>query len=109
MPICVFILKAALDIFRDATAKMVDRSCDGETEQAIENCVLSHRQVLGIDRLQTRVFGSRVYVDLEIRLDGNLTLYESHAIAEQVHDRIEREFPSVKHIMVHVNPGDEAK
>ena len=107
--ICVFILKAALDIFRDATAKMVDRACDGETEQAIENCVLSHRQVLGIDRLQTRVFGSRVYVDLEIRLDGNLTLYESHAIAEQVHDRIEREFPSVKHIMVHVNPGDEAK
>ena len=107
--ICVFILKAALDIFRDATAKMVDRACDGETEQAIENCVLSQRQVLGIDRLQTRVFGSRVYVDLEIRLDGNLTLYESHAIAEQVHDRIEREFPSVKHIMVHVNPGDEAK
>ena len=107
--ICVFILKAAFDIFRDATAKMVDRACDGETEQAIKNCVLSHRQVLGIDRLQTRVFGSRVYVDLEIRLDGNLTLYESHAIAEQVHDRIEREFPSVKHIMVHVNPGDEAK
>ena len=107
--ICVFILKAAFDIFRDATAKMVDRACDGETEQAIENCVLSQRQVLGIDRLQTRVFGSRVYVDLEIRLDGNLTLYESHAIAEQVHDRIEREFPSVKHIMVHVNPGDEAK
>lgn len=107
--ICVFILKAAFDIFRDATAKMVDSACDGETEQAIENCVLSQRQVLGIDRLQTRVFGSRVYVDLEIRLDGNLTLYESHAIAEQVHDRIEREFPSVKHIMVHVNPGDEAK
>ena len=48
-------------------------------------------------------------MDLEIRLDGNLTLYESHAIAEQVHDRIEQEFPSVKHIMIHVNPGDEAK
>ena len=62
----------------------------------------------GIDRLRTREFGSRIYVDLEIRLDGSMTLYDAHAIAERVHDRIEREFPSVKHIMVHVNP-DEAE
>ena len=107
--ICVFILKAAYDCFRDAAQKMVDRACDAGTEQAIADCVLSQSRVLGIDRLQTREFGSRIYVDLEIRLDGNLTLYESHAIAEQVHDRIEAEFPSVKHIMIHVNPGDEAK
>ena len=107
--ICVFILKAAYDCFRDAAQKMVDRACDAETERAIESCVLAQSHVLGIDRLQTREFGSRIYVDLEIRLDGNLTLYESHAIAEQVHDRIEQEFPSVKHIMIHVNPGDEAK
>ena len=107
--ICVFILTAAFDCFRDAAQKMVDRACDAGTEQAIADCVLSQSRVLGIDRLQTREFGSRVYVDLEIRLDGNLTLYESHAIAEQVHDRIEQTFPSVKHIMVHVNPGDEAK
>jgi divalent metal cation (Fe/Co/Zn/Cd) transporter len=62
--------------------------------------------VRGIDRLQTREFGSRVYVDLEIRLDGDLPLTRAHAIAEQVHDRIERDFPSVKHIMVHVNPDE---
>ncbi|MBR6840610.1 MAG: hypothetical protein IKM82_08475, partial [Oscillospiraceae bacterium] len=31
----------------------------------------------------------------------------AHAIAERVHDRIEREFPSVKHIMVHVNPDEK--
>ncbi len=104
--ICVFILKAAYDIFRDAMAKMVDRSCDAETEKRFADCVREQPEVLGIDRLQTRAFGSRVYVDLEIRLDGELRLKEAHAIAEQVHDRIEREFPEVKHIMVHVNPGE---
>ena len=103
--ICLFILKAAYDIFKDATGKMVDRACDPQTEQALADCVLAVPRVLGIDRLQTREFGSRIYVDLEIRADGNLSLYESHAIAEQVHDRIETEFPSVKHIMVHVNPA----
>ena len=107
--ICVFILKAAYDIFRDAMAKMVDRAADAETEKQIAACVLDQAEVRGIDRLQTREFGSRIYVDLEIRLDGALSLYEAHEIAEQVHDRIERDFPSVKHIMVHVNPDGQAE
>ena len=41
--------------------------------------------------------------------DGALTLWESHEIAERVHDRIEREFPAVKHIMVHVNPSEKTE
>ena len=105
--ICAFILKAALDIFRDATEKMVDRACDSETEQRLADCVLEQPEIQGIDSLQTREFGSRIYVDLEIRLDGSMSLYDAHAVAEAVHDRIEREFPSVKHIMVHVNPGEK--
>ena len=105
--ICVFILKAAYDIFHDATAKMVDHACDSETERRLADCVLKEPEVRGIDRLQTREFGSRIYVDLEIRLDGELRLVEAHDIAERVHDRIEREFPSVKHIMVHVNPDEK--
>ncbi len=105
--ICVFILKAAYDIFRDATGKMVDRACDAETEKRLRDCVSAEPEVLGIDRLQTREFGNRIYVDLEICLDGQLSLVEAHSIAERVHDRIEREFPTVKHIMVHVNPYEK--
>ncbi len=104
--ICVFILKAAYDIFRDAMGKMVDHACDAETEQRIRDCVSAQEAVLGIDRLQTREFGNRIYVDLEIRVDSGLSLVEAHDIAERVHDRIETEFPSVKHIMVHVNPDE---
>ena len=104
--ICLFILKAAADIFRDAVGKMVDRACDGETEKRLAACVLEEPGVLGVDRLQTRQFGSRIYVDLEICVDGRLSLYESHAIAERVHDRMEAAFPEIKHIMVHVNPGE---
>ena len=102
--ICILILKATFDIFKDALDKMVDKACDEETEAAIRECVLGHEGVLGIDMLQTRVFGNKIYVDLEILADGNKTVHETHAIAEQVHDSIEENFPKVKHIMVHVNP-----
>lgn len=103
--ICVFIIKAAVNIFRDAMDKMVDHACDPQTEQAIRETVLAQEGVLGVDLLQTREFGSRIYVDIEIRADGKSTLEATHETAERVHAAVEREFPAVKHIMVHVNPG----
>lgn len=104
--ICLFIVKAAYDIFKDAVEKMVDHSCDKETEQALRECVLSQEGVMGIDMLSTRVFGNKIYADIEICADGSRTLRESHEIAERVHSVIEQDFPKVKHIMVHVNPAD---
>ncbi len=105
--ICVFIAKAAYDIFRDAVGRMVDRSCSRETEQEIFDCAAAVPGVMKIDLLQTRVFGNKIYVDMEIRADGKLTLEAGHEIARQVHVAVETAFPDVKHIMVHVNPWTE--
>lgn len=102
--ICVFIVKAAYDIFKDAIDKMVDASCDEETESAIRSCAFDQDGVENVDLVQTRVFGNKIYVDMEISADGDKTLYEGHEIADRVHDAIEQHFPKVKHIMVHVNP-----
>ena len=102
--IFLFIVKAAFDIFKDAMDKMIDRSCDEETEKQIYDCVMENESVRGVDLLQTRIFGNKIYVDLEILADGSYTLREAHNIAESVHDDIEHNFPKVKHIMVHVNP-----
>ena len=107
--IFLFIAKAAYDIFKDAMDKMVDHSCDEETERQISDCVMKNENVMGIDLLRTRIFGNKIYVDLEIRADGSFTLREAHNIAEAVHDDIEKSFPKVKHIMVHVNPADEGE
>lgn len=105
--IFVFIAKAAYDIFKDAMDKMVDHCCDEQTEQEIYDCVMKHEKVMGIDLLQTRIFGNKIYVDVEIQVNGSYTLWEAHTIAEEVHEEIERTFPKVKHIMVHVNPKEE--
>lgn len=102
--ICVFIVKAAYDIFMDAIGKMVDKACDAETEKQLRDCATAVDGVEGIDLLMTRVFGNKIYVDIEICANGEKTLREAHAIAEGVHDSIEKNFPKVKHIMVHVNP-----
>lgn len=102
--ICGFIAKAAYDIFKDAIDKMVDHACDEDTEEALYSCAKAIDGVIQIDLLRTRVFGNKIYVDIEIGADGERPLKETHAIAEEVHNSIEAQFPKVKHIMVHVNP-----
>lgn len=102
--ICLFIAKAAFDIFKDATDKMVDKSCSVEMVEAMTKAILSCDKVLAVDDLKTRLFGSKIYAEVEIAVDGNMKLVDAHDIAEDVHDTIEKEFPAVKHCMVHVNP-----
>ena len=90
----------------EAVDKMVDKACDEETESQMRECVMKQDGVLGVDLLRTRTFGNKIYVDIEIRVNGDKTLREAHSIAETVHDSVEREFVKVKHIMVHVNPEE---
>ena len=106
MVIFIFIVNAAFQIFKDAMDKMVDHSCDDETEKQIYDCVMKNENVMGIDVLQTRIFGNKIYVDVEIQVNALYTLQVAHNIAEAVHEDIEENFPKVKHIMVHVNPAN---
>lgn len=103
--ICIFIVKAAYDIFKDAISKMVDHASSEETENALSSCASEQDGVLGIDSIKTRVFGNKIYVDIKIFADGEITLVESHKIAKRVHNAIECRFENVKHITVYVKPA----
>ena len=105
--ICALILKVAFDISRDAVYKMLDTSCDNAFEQRLRVFIGKHEGVRRIDLLRTRQFGNRIYVDLEIAVRADISLRDAHGIAESVHSAVEREFPNVKHVMIHVNPEEE--
>jgi len=102
--ICLFIAKAAYDIFSDALDKMVDKSCPEKTLEEMRSIIMTIDGVEGIDDLKSRLFGARVYVDVEISVIGDKSLWEAHGIAQKVHDAIEEQIPNVKHCMVHENP-----
>ncbi len=102
--ICLMIAKVAIEIFQDAINKMVDHSCDAKTEESMRREINKVPGVRRVDLLRTRLFGSKMYVDIEIAADGNISLSDAHDIAENVHHTVENKFINVKHCMVHVNP-----
>lgn len=107
--ICALILKVAFDISRDALNRMLDTSCGKAFEQRLRAFIQTQEGVRRIDLLRTRQFGNKIYVDLEIAVESDISLLDAHGIAERVHGAVEKEFPAVKHVMIHVNPEKETQ
>lgn len=88
----------------EAINKMVDKSAPKEIIEQLEFIINSHEGVKRIDNLRTRQFANKIFVEIDISVDENLSVKEGHQIATGVHDEIEKEIDEVKHVMVHINP-----
>jgi cation diffusion facilitator family transporter len=102
--ICLFILKIAFDIFKESVDKLVDKACDKTTEKNLISVAKSVKGVEHVDDIKTRIFADKIYVDMEICVDGSLTVSQGHYIAENVHESVESFDSRIKHCTVHVNP-----
>lgn len=105
--VSLFVIKVGFDLYIRATKELVDQSAGDEIEKNILEIVKSVEGVDSIKTLKTRIFGNKLYVDIEITVDGNLTVEEGHNIAEMVHDKLEGTMDEVKHCMVHVEPKEQ--
>lgn len=97
------VIAVAFGICRDTLRRLVDRAAPQELVEQLREAVLAQEGVCSIDLLRTRLFGSRVDVDLEIGVRADLPLIASHEIAERVREAV-CACPSVKLCTVHVNP-----
>lgn len=105
--ISLFIIKVAIQIFRDSINEMTDHCCESELEIAIRTLVLQQEGVLGIDSARTRKFGNKIYVEIDLFADPSISLDEANHIAKLVHDVVEEAFVTVKHISVRLLPESD--
>ncbi len=104
----ILIIKAAVDVFRETINQLVDRACPDDLVEQMYAEVESVPGVMHVDDLRSRQFGAKIYVDVDITMDGHLSLYDAHKTAREVHDILEKGHPELKHCMVHVNPDEES-
>ncbi|NLY43414.1 MAG: cation transporter [Clostridiaceae bacterium] len=102
--ISILIAKVSIDIYSQAIRQLIDYAGDAEMIESIRQDILKTEGVIQIDNLKTRVHANKMYVDVELSVDSNMSLTDAHAIAEHVHNIIETNQKNVKHCMVHVNP-----
>lgn len=102
--VSVLIVKVGMDLYLKSIRGLVDESANDEVLKKIERKALSVKEVKQIRNLKTRISGNKVDVDIDITVDGNMTVVEGHNVAEKVHDLVLNDIEDVKHCMVHVEP-----
>ncbi len=102
--VSIFIIKVGVDLYIKSIRGLVDEAADDETIEKIKDLIFSVDGVKDIKNMKTRIFGNKIYVDIEIFVDGNINVTQGHNIAEKVHDLIENNIEDVKHCMIHVEP-----
>lgn len=100
------ILWIVLDVGRDILQRLMD-AVEPETIERIERCVLGNDGVAGVHDVRARWLGHRLACELHIDVDGDLTVTEGHAIAEQVRHALLHEFERLQDVIVHVDPLGE--
>lgn len=89
----------SIDAFHDLT----DRAVEPETTQAILETILATPGVLGAHDLKTRRLGDMIWVEVDLEMNGQLTIEAGHAIAVDARKRVMNAFP-VLDVMTHFDP-----
>ncbi|EGJ27546.1 cation diffusion facilitator family transporter [Streptococcus porcinus] len=101
--ITFFILKTAYDIFMQSAFSLSD-GFDNKHLKQYEEAILKIPKIKAVKSQRGRTYGSNVYLDIVLEMNPDLSVYESHAITEQVENLLSEKF-SVYDIDIHVEPA----
>lgn len=102
--VSVFIIKVAYDLMKPCIDELLEKSLPKDVENEILNIIASFEQVSSPHNLRTRRIGTRYAIELHIRMSGQLTLDEAHAVATQIERSIKSRFGQGTHVAVHMEP-----
>ena len=100
----ILIIITAFKIGRENIDNIMGKVPSTELENRIRRIVNKTPQAQGAHNIKVDYFGSYATVYLHIKLDGNMTLDESHKIVHTVEDNILQKIPEVKYVMIHACP-----
>jgi cation diffusion facilitator family transporter len=102
--VSVWIMWVAFGIFVETNTELMEGHRDPETYQRIFDAVKTVPGAEHPHRARIREVGGLFIVDLDIEVDGNLTVREAHRIAQETERRIRGEIANVYDVLVHVEP-----
>lgn len=100
----LIIIRAGIKVLHRSADELLDSSADSDVLDKIKQVVLSVADVVHIDDIKTRQYGSTLMVDISISVKEDMTVAQGHDVAEEVKASIIKAVPEVKDVQVHVEP-----
>jgi cation diffusion facilitator family transporter len=100
----LIVIVTSVRVMRDASLNLMDTMPDGAAMQAIRQAALEVQNVRGVEKCFARKTGLKYHVDLHLEVDPEISVRDSHDIAERVRNHIRKQLSWVQDVLVHVEP-----
>ncbi len=102
--ISLWIILTGLKIFKDSYDVLMDKSISDETKDKVMEIVKRYNEILRVNHFNATPVGYMYQVSFSIFVDGNLSTFESHEIADRLEKEIGNLVPEIYLAVIHVNP-----
>ena len=102
--ISVWIFISGVKIFKESYDVLMDKSLDVETKEKVYKIIKKHKEVKGVQHFNSTPVGYQYQISFTIFVDGNLSTYDSHEIANRLEKEIDKRMPEIYLTVIHVNP-----
>ncbi|MDO4692388.1 MAG: cation diffusion facilitator family transporter [Porphyromonadaceae bacterium] len=99
-----FIMRMGIMLILPAFNELMDGSLPINIINEIEDLIFVIPEIRGIRNLHTRSVGSRYAIELDVLLDGEMSVAQAHDITDQVEATLRNRYGSATHVVVHVEP-----
>ena len=104
--ISIWIFIVAYKIFIESYDVLMDKSIDDETKEKVYKVISAHKEIKKINHFNSTPVGYMYQISFTIFVDGNLSTFDSHEIANNLEKEIDKKFPEIYLTVIHVNPMD---
>ena len=102
--IAIWMVATSILIFKESYNVLMDKSISEETKKKVYEIVKSHSEIKKIIHFNSTPVGYRYQISLTIFVDGNLSTFESHKIADDLEKEITKKLDEIYLTIIHVNP-----
>ena len=104
--ISVWIFISGVKIFKESYDVLMDKSLDIETKEKVYKIIKNHKEIKKVQHFNSTPIGYQYQISFTIFVDGNLSTFESHEIANNLEKEIDKKMPEIYLTVIHVNPVD---
>lgn len=104
MGIAIWIAYASLRIFKESYDVLMDKSISNETKDKVLKIIKNHKEVKDVIHFNSTPVGYQYQISFTIYVDGNLSTFESHDIANSLEKEIVKKIEEIYLVVIHVNP-----
>ena len=102
--ISIWIGYTSIKLFIESFDVLMDKSIDNTTKDEVLEIVKKHEEVVKVNHFNSTPIGYKYQISFTIFVDGNLSTFESHEIANSLEREIEKEIDEIYLTVIHVNP-----